>query len=204
VFIPVDSLRDGGRNWAASADNFLGGDEGSLTSYVYCRDQKVTSFAESTTSAEETPTVIATCPAGMKAVSGGFDGDFGGPTIIPYVSRKLGKRQWEVTLLQEDPGPLVSQVNCHEGKPLKTKQATETITAVDDDFTATAVASCSRKQRVVSGGFAQEETPTIGGPFAYESRKQGKREWRVSSFSAIATDITAYAYCEKKKKKKKK
>jgi hypothetical protein len=200
IFIPAESRRDGGGGWTATAFNFSV-TEGILTGFAYCRDQDVKSFSESTTLAEgESDTVVATCPRGMNAISGGFDGEFelGGSTIAPNVSRKLGKRSWEVSARNpQEAGTLTSQVNCYEGKALRTKEAVETI---DDDPTATAIAKCKRKQRVVSGGFAQDPL-TESGPFAYESQKQGRRTWRVSVFASVPTEFTAYAYCEKKKKR---
>jgi hypothetical protein len=199
VFAVVDSLRQGARSWTATAQNFFSGNPAPLTSFAYCRDEKVKSSSEDVDlEVGEDDTVVATCPSGTKALSGGFDGEFDDSVVLPQISRKLGKRKWEVTGIDYvEPDDLTAQVNCREGRALRTKQATAT---VDNDNTATAIAKCKRRQRVVSGGFAQD-VPVKGGPFTYESRKAGKRRWRVSTWANFPTDITAYAYCEKKKKK---
>ncbi len=199
IFLPFESQRTGARGWAFSATYIFGPDPATITSFAYCRDEKVKSSAESETfDVGESQTVVATCPPGTKVLSGGFEGDEE-DDAVPYVSRKLGKRQWEVTaVVYSDGASLTAQVNCREGRKLRKKEDTATI---DDDRTATAVAKCKRSQRVVSGGFAQEDFPVEGGPFTYESVKDGKRKWRVSATSLGSSDITAYAYCEKKKKR---
>lgn len=215
VFMVVDaSQRDGGRKWTSSA---FSASASSLTSFAYCRDEKVKSRSTSTTLAAggETDTVTAKCPAGTKVVSGGFEADeidldaATTPRIINERSRKLGKREWEVRSFNNSgdaSGELTAQVNCRDAKALKTKQESEVVSfsgpGVGQDVEQV-VAKCKRKQRVVSGGYTAPPAGDPGGVNIRESRKVGKRQWQVTATAEVENSepVTAYAYCEKKQKK---
>jgi hypothetical protein len=107
----------------------------------------------------------------------------------------VGKRKWETTGFNYiQPDTLTAQVNCHEGRGLKTRSVTETTSSELTEL----IAKCKKSQRVVSGGFASDSIVSKGGPFYQESRKQGKRKWVVSVVAVGSVEITAYAYCEKK------
>jgi hypothetical protein len=201
---PYASRAQGGREWTSAGYN-LGPDPGELTSFAYCRDQKVKRRSEDTTlSDDETDTVTARCPRGTKVASGGFDNpDFGpGPNvaIFPSESLKTGKREWSVTgtNLASGSGDLVAQVNCHEGKGLKT--ASEDL-SINSAGVHDVVAECAPGRRVVSGGFDYSLPPSTGA-FVFSSHKVGKREWEVEALDLDdPATLTAYAYCEKKKAK---
>jgi hypothetical protein len=201
LIIPYMSRAEGGRKWSSASLDF-GDSPGELTSFAYCRDQKVKRrSSEATLSEEETETVTARCPRGTKVASGGFDNpEFfngpGGTLIFPFESMKTGKREWSVSARNfGDPGQLVAQVNCHERKGLKT--------AVEDTFIGSpgvhdAVAECAPGRRVVSGGFDYSLQPSEGA-FVFSSHKIGKRSWEVEALDLEAdATLTAYAYCEKK------
>jgi hypothetical protein len=210
LFFSDQSSGTGGRSWTGEAVN-TGEAEGDFTSHAYCRDEKVKrrSFTESV-GIDDTETLTAKCKPGTTAVSGGFDAEEATlslpptPLFLVTVSRKVGKRTWEVTARNRgnEIGDLSVQVNCHEGKALKTKQ---TSVLLEDDGQAAfdLEAKCKRNQRVISGGFAGGSDfpiPSEGGgivPFA--SMKTGKRAWHVDGFGE--GEVTAYAYCEKKKAK---
>jgi hypothetical protein len=202
VILPYMSRAEGGRKWTSAG--FNSGQPGELTSFAYCRDQKVKrSSDEETLSGGETETMTARCPQGTKVASGGFDNpDFGpsGSAILPGVSKKTGKREWTVsgTNLAGDSGDLVAQVNCHERKGLKTF---EEELSIGSPGVYDVEAECGGGRRVVSGGFDYSLEPT-GDTWVFSSHKVGKREWEVEviDFEAAAT-LTAYAYCEKKKTK---
>jgi hypothetical protein len=84
---------------------------------------------------------------------------------------------------------------------VKTKQADETLSTAEFE---SAEARCSRKQRVVSGGFDLTSDWSDTGAWGTESQKVGKRGWEVAALSpgGLPHDLIAYAYCEKKKKAK--
>jgi hypothetical protein len=200
-----ESRRTGGREWTSTAfDN--SGDPGDLTSFAYCRDQKLKTKSKTTeVNPGDLDSVTARCKQGEKAFSGGFAAeqiDVPGPTPGFYLteSHKQGKREWRVSAFNvgNEDGDLTAYVNCRKGKGVKTKRAEETLSTSEFD---SAEARCSRKQRVVSGGFDLDSDWTTTGAWAMESHKVGKRGWEVAAQDAGGQphDLIAYAYCEKKK-----
>jgi hypothetical protein len=145
IFVVYRSRAEGRRKWSSAA--YSAGVAGTLTSFAYCRDQSLKrDTAEETVSAQETETVTAHCPRGMKVASGCFDNpDFvvGDETIaiFPSTSMKTGKREWTVTgtNLGDTAGDLLAQVSCQGRKGLKTAQDDVVITT---EGTHTATAKC--------------------------------------------------------------
>jgi hypothetical protein len=217
AILPFMSRADGGRKWTSAGLNV--GSAGELTSFAYCRDQKIKRRTNETTLAgAETETVTARCPRGTKVASGGFDNpDFnvnGNTTaILPSVSKKVGKREWTVTgtNLGDTAGDLVAQVNCHERKGLKTVKKE---LSIDEPGVHDVRAYCGAGQDVsgllaVSGGF-DYSLEASEGAFVFASRKVHKhpprdvdRGWEVEAvdFEATPATLTAFAYCEKRKAK---
>ena len=211
AIIPYKSVADKGRKWSSGGYNYA--DPGDLTSFAYCRDQKVKSRSNETTLSGagpapygETDTLTARCPKGTRVASGGFDSPkpYAGadaPAIFPFESMKTGKRKWRVsaTNLGSAPGELVAQVNCHDRKGLKT--ATEEL-FIDMSGVHKVVAECAPRQRVVSGGFDSSARPADppDTTFVFSSHRVTKRKWEVEAiyFTAGTATLTAYAYCEKK------
>jgi hypothetical protein len=204
VILPYMSRAEGRRKWSSAG--FNEGDPGELTSFAYCREQKVKRRSSETTLAPaETETLTARCPRGSKVLSGGFDNpDFfiGGTSatvIFPFESLKTGKREWSVSgiNLGNVPGELVTQVTCGEGKGLKTFDEELSFVAggVDD-----VSVRCGGERRVVSGGFETTLTAADERVFTFASHKVGRREWEVRALNVVGpVTLTAYAYCEKKK-----
>jgi hypothetical protein len=123
------------------------------------------------------------------------------PVFFLTESHKQGKREWTVAAFNVGTveGDLAAYVHCREGKGVKTKQAEETLS--NDEFDSVE-ARCSRKQRLVSGGFDTDSNWTTTGSYLLESLKVGKRGWEVAAYGlGNPHDLIAYAYCEKKKKK---
>lgn len=205
-FAPNQSSRTGGREWTTEAYNYSGVPEGDLTSFAYCRDEKVKRrTATVSVDPDEISTVTAKCKPGTKAISGGFEADetdLAGPNpfFLLGTSRKEGKGAWEVAALNtgDEVGDLSAQVNCREGKGLKTKQASEEVGNPPERELVELKVRCKRNQRVVSGGFAGGlDFPGTESVEPFTSMKVGKRAWRVVGFAK--GEVTAYAYCEKKK-----
>ncbi len=76
AIVVLTSMRQSPRRWLVEAVNF-GGAAGDLTAYAYCRDPApglLTRSKETGVSATQTTTFTVTCPAGGRAISGGFDG----------------------------------------------------------------------------------------------------------------------------------
>jgi hypothetical protein len=203
VFLMSESRRSGGREWTSSG--FNAGDPGDLTSFAYCRDQKLKTRSKTIeVDAGELDSVTARCRQDEKAFSGGFAGEeievgTTSPVFYPVESLKQGKREWRVAAYNggSEEGDLTAYVHCRTGKGVKTKQADETLSANEFD---SAEARCSRKQRVVSGGFDHDSNWTTTASYGMESKKVGKRGWEVAAFGfGDPHDVVAYAYCEKKK-----
>jgi hypothetical protein len=202
IFLMTESRRTGGREWTSAG--FNAGNPGDLTSFAYCRDQKLKTESKTTeVDPGDLDSVTARCKQGEKAFSGGFAADeidTGSPTtplFIPTESLKQGKREWRVAAYNSgnEDGDLTAYVHCREGKGVKTKSADETLGTFES-----AEARCSSKQRVVSGGFDTDSDWTTTGAYALESQQVGKRGWEVAAYNVGGThDVIAYAYCEKKK-----
>lgn len=103
-----------------------------------------------------------------------------------------------------------SSVGVAEGKkkgkkqlgPVVTKTATSTGSGLGTILTATA--TCTKKQRVVGGGFVIDPSPSSAVPtFTYESQKAGQRSWRTTAIvndqspPAETATLTTEAYCRK-------
>jgi hypothetical protein len=204
--LPSESRKLGGREWTSAAYN-TSAESSDLTSFAYCRDQKLrTKSATESVDSSDLDSVTARCKRGEKAFSGGFAAeeiDLAAPTtpvFLPTQSLKQGKREWTVSAYNagNDEGDLTAYVHCREGKSVKTKQAEETLGSGEFD---SAEARCSRKQRVVSGGFDTDSDFATTGAYLMESQKLGKRSWEIAAQEAAGgPTIVAYAYCEKKKK----
>jgi hypothetical protein len=207
-FVIAESRRSGGREWTSAA--FNDGNPGDLTSFAYCRDQKLKTKSKTTeVDPGDLDSVTARCKQGEKAFSGGFAAegiDVSSPTFPIFFlteSLKQGKREWTVSAYNQgdEDGDLTAYVHCRKGKGVKTKQADETLSPGEFER---AEARCSGKQRLVSGGFDLTSDWSDTGAYGMESKKVGKRGWEVAAASpgGAPHDLIAYAYCEKKKKKK--
>ena len=99
-----------------------GGDQGAMHTYAYCdkRPLGLEKRSRSTTvdGSMGTGSVTARCPKGQEAYSGGFaNPDFGNdpgdPRIVPFESRRIGRRAWRVSAGNfGDPGTLTAFAYC--------------------------------------------------------------------------------------------
>jgi hypothetical protein len=102
--LPLESKKRGGRAWESGAGNFGGGAR-TLTSFAYCRDEKVKRrTGEATLDESELGAATASCPQDTKAIAGGFDVSevlFSADSslILPFESRRSGKREWTVSTI---------------------------------------------------------------------------------------------------------
>jgi hypothetical protein len=203
--IPRDFVREGKRQWRLRSNNLNSSDPGTeATVQVLCAKPrfglKEKSVTDSVVSLFDSLSVR--CQQGREAVAGGFEIP-GGLGPIVTASRRTSKREWTVGFITEGPPTEVSvSVYCDQReRSLKEKAVTETLPSGGNE---TVTASCSRRQRVVSGGFQGE---TADSPLmlarTFGSRRTGKRDWTVTGHGNVGVpEITAYAYCERKGKKK--
>ena len=205
-----ESRRRRDRGWTGSAYNV--GATGELTSYVGCRAQGAKTSSKARTVAgtpfmgtTRTGAATATCRAGTKVISGGFDnpdfrwtGDYENSNrIVPYISRKSGPRSWTVEAANGGgaDGTLVAYAYCQDEPSLRTKRKSVTFAApVDGVREESAVARCAHGQRVVSGGFKLTGLE----PTLVASRKVSGRRWKASASVGYPGQATlkVYAYCE--------
>jgi hypothetical protein len=196
-----ESRRTGRRKWTVGAVNVAPGASGDLTSFAYCRGQRLKKRSKTTTVAqEEIGSVTAKCPKGTKAVSGGFEGDDGSYFELRS-SRRAGGRRWEVSGYNYgQQGELKATVYCG-GTSLKTAAASGTVSYANwpDDVYTDLEARCARRRTSVSGGFR-----TDGFAVVRDSAKLGNG-WRLAATASPVVpfetvDVTVFAYCEKKKR----
>jgi hypothetical protein len=210
-FEPNQFRRTGPREWTGGAlNNSL--DTRDFTAYAYCRDQKLKAKSATTlVSPNELRTATAKCKRGQKAFSGGFaltefdSSNQNSPIMIVARSLRAGKRKWTASAYNatNDPatmpetGNLTTYVYCRRGKAPKAKPVEESLAPSEFDG---AEARCKRSQRVVSGGFDLQSDFETTRAFIMESRKLGKRDWKIAALGGPLAEhpIVAYAYCEKK------
>lgn len=158
-------------------------------------------------------TATATCPAGTKAVGGGFSASPGGlePTVVTE-SRRSGAKRWIASGLRASPlttatGSLTAVVRCRSGAPKITEVSASTTLAAatgpGDHPRATATAGCTGKRRAISGGFSSEADPKQAlAVLPEDSQRVSKgRAWSftASHNNPASRKLTAYAYCARAK-----
>jgi hypothetical protein len=157
----------------------------------------------------ELRTATVTCPAGMRAVGGGFSGAPGGiePTVVTE-SRRSGDRSWVASGLRASPlttttGSITAIVQCRHGAPKIKEVAASTslpaATEPGDHPRATVSATCPGKLRAISGGFSSEADPKEAlAVLPQQSQRVAKgRAWSftASHNNPASRRLTSYAYC---------
>ena len=152
-------------------------------------------------------TATATCPAGTKIVSGGFEAspvDTVGTTPVLYVSeaRRATKRRWEASAFSNgnEHGDLKAAAYCAKGKTPKARHASTTLDSATPS--AKVIARCKRRERRL-GGLRNPDDSGEATP-RFLASKRRKRRWAVSAYygdNGGPIAITAYAYCERKRKR---
>jgi hypothetical protein len=135
------------------------------------------------------------CNPGQEAVAGGFYVERPGPvSIYPvFESARVDKRGWIYRLVGEpDPRTATAYVYCDKREPgLKTKSVTETLTTPYGNHIS---AQCGRGAEAVSGGF---DTP-FNGQVVVASKRTDRRTWDVEVVAPPGTEVTVFAYCDKR------
>ena len=163
-------------------------------------------------SAGQIRSVTARCPKGSTALGGGFLAakpaflPLGPPdAILPFASRRVGRRGWRVSGLAfiSNPKRLTAYAYCGQiPGPLKVAAARTKVTGQSGAL-ASVDATCPRGTRPLSGGFATS-TPSVNRiGITFESRRIGRRSWRDSMGIAtpdsegagVTMVIRSYAYC---------
>jgi hypothetical protein len=137
----------------------------------------------------------AECNPGQEAVAGGFYIERPGPVSIypPFESARASKRGWSSRVLgQPEPRSVTAHGYCDKKEPgLKTKEATDSVTTIYGNLVT---ARCKRGQEAVSGGFDLPLSEAV----VIASKRTGTRGWTVELVAAPGTEITVFAYCDKR------
>lgn len=150
-------------------------------------------------------TATATCPAGRKAVAGGFTTIRASGGFSPFVTDSLmtsDQRGWTVSGFSNGVGRGVTAIAYCRKVPKRIVD----VTAVSlepgvDSAASSVVASCTGKRKLLSGGFSADRGPAptnFAEPGA--SYASGPKSWTYTAISSgpVATrTLTAHAYCTK-------
>jgi hypothetical protein len=200
-----ESRRIGTRQWRASAVQATNMPlPATLTSFAYCRKHSPKIAAIPATGIvpnDGTGSATASCPAGRKAIAGGFatevafDADM---LAIPLTSMRVAPRSWVVTGLGTggNPATVSSYAYCARRIPKLRERRTAVpppVLAVD---TSAGSALCPKPPQARAGGFEvsnQAMSPLIG----IRSSYRAGRSWQViaKNFGAVLATVDAIAYC---------
>jgi hypothetical protein len=233
--IHYDSHRTSDREWKTLAHNF-GQTSGELDAYAVCDTHspgllirsKTRTVGPGGTKRADPPgvrTLVAKCPKGSEAVSGGFSSPdaraAGRKAAYAFTSKRVRKRGWKVRAANNDfqnQRKIKAYAYCAKHEPgldVETKHVT-----VPPGNKATLDVGCRQGEKPLSGGYASTYAPGADmsppiAAFAFTSRPISGDRWRVSAFGegapakvgrssgsspkgvlAPAARLTAYAYCK--------
>jgi hypothetical protein len=151
-------------------------------------------------------TATAACPAGRKAVAGGFTTIQAGGGFSPFVTDSLmtsDQRGWTVSAFTNGAGRGVTAIAYCRKVPKRIVDETAVVfEPAGDNAASSVVATCTGKRKLLSGGFSGDRGPGLT-DFAQPgaSYETGPKSWTytaISSGPASATrTLTAHAYCTK-------
>lgn len=198
-----ESQRVGQRQWRVSGVEYLPAPASdTLTAYVYCEVLKakvrsVEASAPLTPIAHASSSVLALCPSGTRALSGGFLTPASNAADASYVSRSTvaGQNGWVVdaaNLAGVTPRAMFGFVYCARVAKIRQRSASVPLLGPANNFRTVVTPACAGKTTARGGGFATS-TP-VGGLFGtalvYETRRIG-RSWTTSaSASGNSTSST--------------
>jgi len=147
---------------------------------------------------------VARCREGERAVSGGwFMTDPEETELLVFESRRLGGRGWVVKAIQATANSfdtdLLAFAYCDPDANRAKRVATTTTVASGE--TAGADAKCPKGTKAVAGGFsAPFDASFNAGGFPVESKRVGRRTWRVAAHAPNpeGATLTTDAYCGKR------
>jgi hypothetical protein len=151
----------------------------------------------------------AKCSKGTRAVSGGFDAPGftadppDGSYVEAFATLRSTKRKWSSTagnfFNAADPGTLLDFAYCSHKLP-RLRARSSSSTTVPNGGLESLTVRCPRGGEAVWGGF---KAPGSGfnQVAVFESRRLGKRRWRVTGQGTSLSEsrLKAFAYCAKHK-----
>jgi hypothetical protein len=209
-----DSHRFGARAWRVSGVQY-GSATSTLTAYAYCRAQKkpkqVIKSYPLLAAARYQATAVATCPSGLRPISGGFTVPrlIGSTSTFLTEARIFGRHQWVVTGVRSSTsassdGVVTAYAYCAKGGRPTSKQRTVTgLSAVTPKAPFAAdTSACAKGTKPISGGLEAPYTQmgaNRGVPVVTDSFLIGSA-WRVAALpfggaDNIPLSLTAIVYC---------
>jgi hypothetical protein len=193
-----------------------GSQTSTLTAYAYCRVEKkpkeiIKSFPLKAAARFEA-TAVATCPGGLRPISGGFKVPLpavGGSSTFVTDAEIFGKHQWVVTGVRSrisatSDGLVTGYAYCAKGKlpRAKTKTATALSAPTPKSAFSADTSTCAKGTQPISGGFRAPYTqigPNRGVSGVTDSLRIGNA-WRVTALASgdpagIPVSLTAIVYC---------
>jgi hypothetical protein len=198
------SVPDGPRGVKTTGFNFSPSDANRLDSYAYCGKRadppEVTSKSVDV-QPNSFETVVADCPAGSKAIAGGFGTE---QIVVTLLSKRDGKRSWKVGGFyindsSSEPAVLTAYAYC---KSPGSKFVVRSKDATVSTGKRTVDVQCPAGTKAASGGFnghfrVQGSAFNAAGALG-SKRTDGGGGWSTEVISANAPSqakITTYAYC---------
>jgi len=206
------SHRSGPRTVTTAAYNF-GALEGTVRGYAYCSRRARAIEVVRDRARVGTPAAAAvarpTCPAGSRAVSGGFAAPgfaAAGPDVVTLTSRRVGVRTWRVEALSlqrgegapRGRGALVGFAYCLADPPRIA--AVSASREVAPGELERVVARCPQGTKAIAGGFDGDVRPrapvSAAGAVASRRLSQGSG-WSIkgTGIAGSTATLTVYAYC---------
>jgi hypothetical protein len=188
--------RDKRRGWQVGM--YADEDADNVKVFAYCRnDQGLANGSENELLDDNADKeIVAACPQGTKAISGGTLTP-ASSNAYPYSSFRKGQRRWTTEWISlADDSPATTTVVCRDGAGLQEAKKTKTVTDPDFENRFSVVAECPAGSRVLSGGWESSVPVNKGVSFVSASRRVSKRKWKVAFNTTASQQMTAYAYCE--------
>ena len=198
-----ESQRVGQNQWRVSGVEFFPAPAAdSLTAYAYCEPlrAKVKAVPVSvplTTTAHGSTSVLALCPKGTRALSGGFLTPASNGTDASYVSRStvVGQNGWVVdttNLAGVSARTIFGFVYCARIGKAPQRSASVPVLGPANSFRSVVTSACPGKKTARGGGFATS-TPVgglLGTALVYETKRIGDSWTTSASASGNTTSST--------------
>jgi hypothetical protein len=197
-----ESQRIGQNQWRVSGAEYFPFASDALTAYVYCeplktRVRSVSVNAPLTTTAHTSTSVLALCPSGTRALSGGFITPASNGADASYVSRStvVGQKGWVVdttNLAGVTARTIFGYVYCARVRKALQRTASTPVLGPANSFRTVITPACPANTTSRGGGFAT--SAPVGGlagtALVYETKRAGNSWTTSASASSNSTSST--------------
>lgn len=156
---------------------------------------------------------LAECPAGTKAISGGFlspDFESRMGAVVRFGSMRTAKKDWRVSAANfgggpESTGRIDAFAYCQ--KPPQRVRVVQATAAIEGMNYGSATATCRANEQAVSGGFTSPDFVfgTGAHPLVLSSYRLDSRSWKVDAINTAfdgdlippSGNVNVFAFCRK-------